>query len=74
MKNHIISVLDWNNKADHQWKEYCEECQKNNLPPQRRSNFNCFMKFPYKKGFVVPGNYPLYYSTKLKALKTLGLA
>ena len=72
MKHHILTVEESNKLADQLWDEYCNECEVNNVPAQKRNNFNMFMKFGYKKGFVVQGNYPLYYSTKKKALKTLG--
>lgn len=73
MKHHIITVSEHNKQADNAWFEYCRECEKNGVPPQKRGNFNQFMKFDYKSGFVVAGKYPLYYRTKRQALKTLGL-
>jgi hypothetical protein len=74
MKHHIITVTEYNKQADEAWTEYCAKCRSNSVEPQKRSNFNQFMKFPYKTGFVVDGTYPLYYRTKKQALKTLGLA
>ena len=74
MKHHIITVQEYNELAERNWAEYVAKCDTNNLLPQKRSVFNCFMKFPYSHGFVVNGKYPLYYRTKKQALKTLGLA
>lgn len=74
MKHHIITVAEHNTQMNKAWEEYVTKCRANGLEPQKRGNFNQFMKFDYKSGFVVPGNYPLYYRTKKQALKTLGLA
>ena len=72
--NQIYDISSYNTMADDNWNEYVIKCTSNGLEPQKRSNFNQFMKFPYKTGFVVAGNYPLYYRTKKQALETLGLA
>ena len=72
-KNQIYEVTMFNLMADLRWMDYCRDCELNDLPPQKRSNFNQFMLFEYKRGYVIDGNYPLYYRTRKQALKVLGL-
>ena len=74
MKANILTVQESNKLADKMWTEYCNKCDANKVPYQKRNNFRKFIKFPFNQGFVIQGKYPLYYRTKKQALKTLGLA
>lgn len=66
----IVEIKIFNSQQDHNWEEYRQECERNNVSPQPRDNFNQFARIEYKTGFVANGKYPIYRRTK-KELKQL---
>jgi len=59
----ILTVKQFNEQQNENWESYCAKCKANNLKPQTRSNFNQFITFDYKTGFVLDGKYPEYFKS-----------
>lgn len=62
--NCITTVVKFNEQQEQNWQEYIAKCKANGVTPQRRNQFNCFIKFDYTQGFVADGKYPIYKKRK----------
>ena len=56
----IVTVKEFNAQQEENWQRYVAECKANNVKPQPRDNFNQFITFDYKSGYVATGKYPRY--------------